>query len=61
MFYSIAVSGKESAGNWDKAEVAQNDPNVKPAKVSKNAPQPMVMNLPPMSSVFDTSALLAAA
>ncbi len=61
VFYSIAVSGKESAGNWDKAEVAQNDPNVKPAKVSKNAPQPMVMNLPPMSSVFDTSALLAAA
>jgi RNAse (barnase) inhibitor barstar len=61
VFYSIAVSGKESAGNWDKAEVAQNDPNVKPAKVSKNAPQPMIMNLPPMSSVFDTSALLAAA
>ena len=23
VFYSIAVSGKESAGNWDKAEVAQ--------------------------------------
>jgi RNAse (barnase) inhibitor barstar len=61
VFYSIAVSGKESAGNWDKAEVAQNDPNVKPAKVSKNAPAPMVMNLPPMSSVFDTSALLVAA
>jgi hypothetical protein len=61
VFYSIAVSGKESAGNWDKAEVAQNDPNVKPVKVSKNAPQPMIMNLPPMSSVFDTSALLAAA
>ncbi len=61
VFYSIAVSGKESAGNWDKAEVAQNDPNVKPAKVSKNTPAPMVMNLPPMSSVFDTSALLVAA
>ncbi len=61
VFYSIAVSGKESAGNWDKAEVAQNDPNVKPVKVSKNAPQPMIMNLPPMSSVFDTAALLAAA
>ena len=55
------MSGKESAGNWDKAEVAQNDPNVKPVKVSKNAPAPMVMNLPPMSSVFDTAALLAAA
>ena len=61
VFYSIAVSGKESAGNWDKAEVAQNDPNVKPVKVSKNTPAPMVMNLPPMSSVFDTSALLVAA
>lgn len=52
---------KKSAGNWDKAEVAQNDPNVKPVKVSKNAPAPMIMNLPPMSSVFDTAALLAAA
>ena len=61
VFYSIAVSGKESAGNWDKAEVAQNDPNVKPVKVSKNAPAPMIMNLPPMSSVFDTAALLATA
>jgi hypothetical protein len=61
VFYSIAVSGKESAGNWDKAEVAQNDAVVKPVKVSKNAPQPMVMNLPPMSSVFDTSVLLVAA
>jgi len=61
VFYSIAVSGKESAGNWDKAEVAQNDPNVKPVKVSKNAPAPMIMNLPPMSSVFDTAALLVAA
>jgi hypothetical protein len=61
VFYSIAVSGKESVGNWDKAEIAQNDTPPKPVKVSKNAPQPMVMNLPPMSSVFDTSALLAAA
>ncbi|MEY2844192.1 MAG: hypothetical protein RI920_2229, partial [Pseudomonadota bacterium] len=25
------------------------------------APAPMIMNLPPMSSVFDTSALLVAA
>ena len=47
VFYSIAVSGKESAGNWDKVEVAQNDPAAKPVKVSKNAPQPMIMNLPP--------------
>jgi hypothetical protein len=61
VFYSLAVSGKESAGNWDKAEVAQNDTPVKPVKVSKNAPQPMIMNLPPMSSVFDTAQLLAAA
>jgi Barstar (barnase inhibitor) len=61
VFYSIAVSGKESAGNWDKADVAQNDPNAKPVKVSKNAPQPMIMNLPPMSSVFDTAQLMAAA
>jgi hypothetical protein len=61
VFYSIAVSGKESVGNWDKAEIAQNDTPAKPVKVSKNAPQPMIMNLPPMSSVFDTSALLAAA
>ena len=61
VFYSIAVSGKESAGNWDKAEVAQNDAPVKPVKVSKNAPAPMIMNLPPMSSVFDTAQLLSAA
>jgi hypothetical protein len=66
VFYSIAVSGKESAGNWDRAEVAQNDAAaaavvVKPTKVSKNAPQPMTMNLPPMSSAFDTAMLLAAA
>jgi hypothetical protein len=61
VFYSIAVSGKESAGNWDKAEVAQNDTPPKPVKVSKNAPAPMVMNLPPMSSVFDTAQLLSAA
>ena len=61
VFYSMSLSGKESAGNWDKADVAQNDPNAKPVKVSKNAPQPMVMNLPPMSSVFDTAALLSAA
>ena len=61
VFYSIAVSGKESAGNWDKADVAQNDPNAKPVKISKNAPQPMIMNLPPMSSVFDTAQLMAAA
>lgn len=61
VFYSIAVSGKESAGNWDKVEVAQNDPAAKPVKVSKNAPQPMIMNLPPMSSAFDTAMLLAAA
>jgi len=61
VFYSIAVSGKESAGNWDKAEVAQNDTPAKPVKVSKNAPQPMIMNLPPMSSVFDTAQLLSAA
>ena len=44
-----------------KLEEAQNDANVKPAKVSKNSPAPMVMNLPPMSSVFDTASLLAAA
>ncbi len=61
VFYSLAVSGKESAGNWDKAEVAQNDTPVKPVKVSKNTPPPMVMNLPPMSSVFDTAQLLTAA
>ena len=61
VFYSMALSGKESAGNWDKADVAQNDTPVKPVKVSKNAVQPIVMNLPPMSSVFDTGALLAAA
>jgi hypothetical protein len=61
VFYSLAVSGKESAGNWDKAEVAQNDTPVKPVKVSKNAPPPMIMNLPPMSSVFDTAQLLTAA
>lgn len=62
VFYSIAVSGKESAGNWDKAEVAQNDAAaVKPVKVPKNAPQPMIMNLPPMSSAFDTAMLLVAA
>ena len=54
-------SGKESAGNWDKVEVAQNDPAAKPVKVSKNAPQPMIMNLPPMSSAFDTAMLLVAA
>ena len=60
VFYSIALSGKESAGNWDKADVAQNDANVKPVKVSKNSPAPMVMNLPPMSSVFDTASLLVA-
>ncbi|MBA4111044.1 MAG: barnase inhibitor [Leptothrix sp. (in: Bacteria)] len=66
VFYSIAVSGKESAGNWDRAEVAQNDAPaaaavvVKPTKVSKNAPQPMTMNLPPMSSAFDTAMLLVA-
>ncbi len=61
VFYSMAVSGKESASNWDKADVAQNDPNVKPVKVSKNATPTIVMNLPPMSSVFDTAALLSAA
>ncbi len=64
VFYSIAVSGKESVGNWDRAEVAQNDAPpavaVKPTKVSKNAPQPMTMNLPPMSSAFDTAMLLVA-
>ena len=61
VFYSMAVSGKESVSNWDKVEVAQNDAVVKPVKISKNAQQPMIMNLPPMSSVFDTSALLDAA
>lgn len=61
VFYSIAVSGKESASNWDKPEASQNDANAKPVKVSKNAPQPIVMNLPPMSSVFDTAQLLVAA
>ncbi len=61
VFYSIAVSGKESAGNWDKADTAQNDTPIKAVKVSKNAPAPMVMNLPPMSSVFDTAQLLSAA
>jgi hypothetical protein len=50
-----------SAGNWDKADVAQNDTPAKPVKVSKNTPAPMVMNLPPMSSVFDTAQLLVAA
>jgi len=30
-------------------------------KVSKNATPTIVMNLPPMSSVFDTAALLNAA
>jgi len=63
VFYSIALSGKESASNWDRPETAQNDAAVpaKPAKVSKNAPQPMIMNLPPMSSAFDTAMLLVAA
>lgn len=61
VFYSIAVSGKESASNWDRADVAQNDAPVKPVKVSKNAPQPITVSLPPMSSVFDTAQLLAAA
>ena len=63
VFYSIAVSGKESAGNWDRAEIAQNDTPVvvKATKVSKNAQQPMTMNLPPMSSAFDTAILLDAA
>lgn len=63
VFYSIAVSGKESAGHWDRPEAAQNDAAAaaKPVKVSKNAPQPMTVSLPPMSSVFDTAQLLAAA
>lgn len=63
VFYSIALSGKESASNWDRPETAQNDAAVpaKPVKTSKNAPQPMIMNLPPMSSAFDTAMLLVAA
>jgi RNAse (barnase) inhibitor barstar len=60
VFYSLAVSGKESASNWDKPESAQNEASAKPVKVSKNAVQPIVMNLPPMSSVFDTAQLVAA-
>jgi hypothetical protein len=62
VFYSIAVSGKESASHWDRPEAAQNDATpAKPVKVSKNAPQPITVSLPPMSSVFDTAQLLAAA
>ena len=63
VFYSIALSGKESASNWDRPETAQNDAAepAKPVKTSKNAPQPMIMNLPPMSSAFDTAMLLVAA
>ena len=44
--------------------MAQNDAPVKPVKpvkTAKNATAPLTMNLPPMSSAFDTAMLLAAA
>ncbi|MFZ5521809.1 MAG: hypothetical protein ACOZD0_11475 [Pseudomonadota bacterium] len=59
LFFSVARS--QENGQWERAEVAQNDAPVKPVKTAKNATAPLTMNLPPMSSAFDTAMLLAAA
>lgn len=61
-FYSFSVSRGQDAGQGDRPESAASEIVVsKPAKPSKNAPAQLVMNLPPMSSAFDTAMLLVAA
>jgi hypothetical protein len=60
LFFSVARSLE--VGQWERAEMAQNDATVaKTTKASKNAVPSISMNLPPMSSAFDTAMLLAAA
>ncbi len=61
MFLFFSVARSQEIGQWERAEVAQSEIAVKPVKPTKNAPAQLVMNLPPMSSAFDTAMLLAAA
>jgi hypothetical protein len=62
LFFSVARS--QELGSWERAtETAQITTEVKPAKPApKNAPNPNFgMNMPMMSSAFDTSMWLNAA
>jgi hypothetical protein len=58
LFFSVARS--QEIGQWERAETAPSEA-IKPVKTANNATPTLSMNLPPMSSAFDTAMLLAAA
>jgi hypothetical protein len=61
LFFSVARS--QETGSWERAELAQSVTESKPAKAaSKNAANSSFgMNMPLMSSAFDTAMWLSAA
>ncbi len=62
-FYSFAVAHSTDSGAWDRSsEVAQAADKPAPKAVSKNGPNPNFgMNMPLMSSAFDTAMWLTPA
>jgi hypothetical protein len=61
MFLFFSVARSQEQGQWERAEVAQNVAE-KPAKASKSAANASFgMNMPLMSSAFDTAMWLNAA
>jgi hypothetical protein len=63
MFLFFSVARSQENGSWERAsETAQSEISVKPSSKSKNGVNPSFgMNMPLMSSAFDTSAWLQAA
>jgi hypothetical protein len=61
-FYSFSVACSRENGSWERAEAAAPSVIDKPAKVSKSAANSSFgMNMPLMSSAFDTAMWLTAA
>jgi len=63
MFLFFSVARSQEIGSWERAsETAQSEISVKPSSKSKGGANPSFgMNMPLMSSAFDTSAWLQAA
>lgn len=63
MFLFFSVARSQEIGSWERAsEMAHTEVAVKPVKPGKNGSNNSFgMNMPMMSSAFDTSAWLAAA
>jgi hypothetical protein len=61
MFLFFSVARSQEIGSWERANDLAHDVAVKPVKSGKHGSSSFGMNMPLMSSAFDTSAWLAAA